>query len=158
MDTPDVMHAIANRLDSLKAVLGVAGVAYPAPNSIPASPYIVLLDGNTEGPSVYQRGFDGHEVQARITIRILVKSHKDWPREASRIDALIAPVLDALDPSMHGGSANHILTDLDGHLDRIWDRATVIRGSTEEYAGEFCYAADIGLDPYFTRTPQEIQP
>jgi hypothetical protein len=156
MDTPDIMHAIAEYLDSLKATLGIEGVAYPAPNSIPASPYVVLLDGNTEGPSVYERMFNGQEVQARITIRILVKSQKDRPREASRIDTLIAPVLDALDPQKHGGSANHILTGDDlGHIDRIWDRATVVRGSTEEYAGEFCYAADIGLDPYFRRQPGE---
>jgi hypothetical protein len=155
MDTPDIMHAIAAHLDSIKGTLGIAGVAYPAPNSIPASPYVVLLDGNTEGPSVYERMFDGHEVQARITIRILVKSQRDRPREASRIDTLIGPVLDALDPQKHGGSANHILTGLTGHLDRIWDRATVVRGSTEEYAGEFCYAADIGIDPYFRRQPGE---
>lgn len=161
IDLPDVMRAIAARLRATIPGLyqdSFGGVQYPAPNSIPGSPYIVILDGAQAGPTTVRRTLDGHEVQGRITVRILVKTQKDRPREASRIDALITPVLDALDPVIHGGSANHVLPTLDGHIDRVWDDATVIRGSTEEYAGEFCYAADIGLDPFFTRTPQEIAP
>lgn len=151
MDVSDVMAAIAERLRALPDVT----VYYPAPNAIAASPAIVVMDGNSEGPSVYERTFSGQEVGARITVRILVKSHRDRPREATRIDRLVPQVLDALDPA-GTGVANDLLPGLPDHLDRIWDRATVVRGSTEEYAGEYCYAADIGLDPLFTRTPQEI--
>lgn len=152
MDTPQIMAAIAARIAEIP---GVAGASYPSLNSIPASPWVMVLDGSQAGPSVYQRSMDGQEVRAQVTIRILVKSHKDRPREASKIDSLVAPILDALDPRQYGGVANAVLTDLDGHLDRIWDTATVVRGSTEEYAGEFAYAADIGIDPYFRREPGE---
>lgn len=154
MDLSDVMTAIAAHLDDAKGTLGIAGASYPQLNTVPASPYVMVLDGSSAGPTTYERGMDGHHVTGRVTIRVLVKSHKDTPREASRIDGLIAPILDALDPVLYGGSANHVLDTLTDHLDRIWDTATVVRGATEEYAGEFCYAADIGIDPAFTRTPE----
>lgn len=154
MDMPELMAAIAARISQ---VPGIEGASYPSLNNVPRSPWVMVLDGNPEGPTSYRRVMNNEqEVSGRITVRILVKSQKDRPREASKIDSLIAPILDALDPARYGGSANNILPTLDDHLDRIWDGATVTRGNTEQYAGEFCYAADIGLDPFFTREPQEI--
>lgn len=153
MDMPDLLAAIAERI---RQVPGVAGASYPQLDTVPASPWVMVIDGNQAGPTIYRRSYDGHEVQGRVTIRILVKSQKDRPREATKIDTIVGPILDALDPAIAGGVANELLPGLPGTLDRIWDEATVVRGSTEDYAGEHCYAADIGLDPLFRREPQEI--
>lgn len=153
MDTPDLLKAIARRVAQ---VPGVAGASYPELNAVPASPWVMVIDGNQDGASVVEREFDGQTVRARITIRVLVVSQKDRPREATKIDTLVTPILDALDPAALGVAPNELLPGLPATLDRIWDTASVVRGSVEQYAGQFCYAADIGIEAQFRREPQEI--
>lgn len=156
MDMPEVWMAVANRIAK---VPGVMGASYPQLNEVPASPWVMVIDGNAAGPTTIRRGMNGlQEVSGRGTIRILVKSQADRPREATKIDSLITPILDALDPGLLGGNANALLPELSDTLDRIWDDVAIVRGKTLEYSGEFCYAADIGIDPFFTREPQEILP
>jgi len=151
MDTPELMRAIAKRLSQ---VPGVAGSYYPALNQVPVSPCVFVIDGSAAGPTVIHRDMrKGAEHLPMITVRILVKSQKDRPREATKIDSLIDPILDALSAPIR-----EMFVGLSGHVARIWDTATVTRGHTFEYSGEFCYAADIALNPKFHRVPVATLP
>lgn len=150
MTVNDLCRAIAIRLGQ---VPGVAYASYPEQNKVPASPCVFVIPEAGTGPSVTKIDTRRQLEQPLITIRILVKSLKETPREKSRIDALIDPIKDALDPVAFGGSVNSMFVGLDGHVDRLWSQVLITRGTTEDYAGEFCYAADLVIDPKFHRTP-----
>jgi hypothetical protein len=92
----------------------------------------------------------------RFTVRILVPSQRETPREESRIDSLVAPVVDAFDCRGWEGHIMDILPSVQGHVDAIRP-IHVVRGETE-YAGQYCYAADAVFEAQFTRYPERIPP
>lgn len=154
MDVPELMTSIATRL---RLVPGLVEVYYPKPNTIAKSPCAVLIDGGGQGgPTVYRQDMRRHLVLPHITIRVLVKSLKQTPREESRLDELVPRIIGALDPVAAGGSVSAILPGLSGHVDRLWSEVQVFRGETD-YAGEVCYAADIVIDPKFHSTAYQLE-
>ena len=154
MDTPDLMAAIATRIAQ---VPGLAGASYPALNQVPESPWAFVIDGGVAGPSTVKHDMRGEEVLPIITIRLLVKSLKERPREAAVLDGLTTTVRDALNPLSYGGRVTAVLPDLPGKVDRLWTQVLITRGSTTEYAGEHCYAADLTIDPKFHRKPVPLE-
>ena len=139
----------------------MAGASYPALNHVPESPWVMVIDGSSQGPSIVLPLSGAQEdVTPRITIRILVKSQQDRPREATRIDGLTTAIRDALNPSPYGGRVSRVLPGLGGKVNRMWSQVLITRGATTEYGGDFCYAADMTIDPNFFRvvTPLEVTP
>jgi hypothetical protein len=119
----------------------------------------MVIDGSQEGVSAARPDNGPRElVLPLITIRILVKSQQDRPREATKIDALTTAIRDALNPSAYGGRVSKILPGLPVKIDRLWTQALIRRGHTTEYSGDFCYAADMTIDPKFHRAvvPLEV--
>jgi hypothetical protein len=155
MDTPDLMKAIAARI---ALVPGVEGASYPSLNHVEKSPWVMVIDGSAQGLSTAEPAGGVREVVvAMITIRILVKSQMDRPREATKIDALTTAIRDALNPIPYGGRVSRILPGLPGKVDRMWSRVLITRGQTTEYGGDFCYAADMTIDPSFHRTVTPLE-
>lgn len=154
MDTPDVLAAVAKRINDHKAALGLAGVSYPQDNTVPASPWVMIRQSRTL-PTTYTKRSALQMVQLNIEVIVLVVSQEETPREEARLDALVDPILDLFDANATGGNINHAFPDLLEPVDRIWDAATVIRQPVN-WSGQYCYAAYISLDALFRRTPQPI--
>ena len=151
MNVNALCAAIAKRIGE---VPGIAYAGYPEQNRLPASPCVFVVPEANNLQSVVRKDMKRHLELPMITIRVLVRSNAETPREKSRIDALIDPIIDALDPVAFGGSVNSMFVGLSGHVDRLWSQVLVTRSWTDVYAGEFCYVADLVIDPKFHRTPE----
>lgn len=155
MDTPDLMRAIAARIDAHKDTLGIEGVSYPPINIVPRSPWVMVRRSNTI-PSTVQKARLGQQVHLpMIDIVVLVTSDVTRPSDAARLDGLEAPILDLFDASATGGNVGTALPSLDGHVDRVWDDIPSIRTTPVEW-GEagYCHAMIITLNGKYRRTPE----
>lgn len=153
MDVPELMTAMAARI---RQVPKIGPVHYPKPNRLDASPCVVITEGGpTAGPTLIDRSStDGQHWTARVTVSVLVTYQDETPREESRIDTLITPIVDAFDPVAWDGNINDALSMLSGQVDAI-DPVSVTRGATT-YAGQPCYIAAIVFEARFSRYPDLI--
>src|SRR5690606_21465589 len=104
-DTPDVMWAIAQRLQEDRTRFGIAGASYPALDHVPESPWAMVRQ-SLRIPAFYEKARFGKQiVSAPIEVVLLVVSSEENQRDAARLDPLITPVLDAFDVSLTGGAA-----------------------------------------------------
>lgn len=157
MDTPDLMRAIADRIDEHKDAIGLRGVSYPATNTVEASPW-AMVRRSSVFPSTVEKARLGQQVHLpMIDIVVLVTSDPRRPGDAARLDAIEAPLLDLFDASANGGNVGTILPDLDGHVDRVWDAIPGIRVLPLEW-GEagYCHALIVTFNAKYRRTPEAI--
>lgn len=153
MDTPDLMRAIAARIDTHKATLGLRGVSYPALNTVPESPWAMVRESLTI-PSTYEKPRLGHEVALpMIDVVLLVASSETRPGDAARLDGLTGPIRDLFHVQA-GQNINAMLTGLDGSIDRVWDTATIRRVAVTWGEAGYCHAAVITMNAKFHRTPE----
>lgn len=152
MDTPDLLDAVVTRLGLLADLAGASRVQ----NRVPASPWAMVMQ-STRRPTVYEKQAGRQVVRPFIDVVILVASQEETPREQTRIDTLISPVLDLFDANAVGGNINHAFPDLPGAIDRIWNEATVERYASNWGSTGFCYAARITLDAQFRRIPAPLE-
>lgn len=156
MDVPDLGIAYAARI---RLIPDFAGVSYPIRNDVPSSPWVMVKQSD-QRPTVYEKQAARQVVHAFIDVVILVKSQEETPREQTKIDTLIAPVLDLFDANAVGGNINQAFPNLPDPIDRVWQDATVQRFAVNWGSAGFCYAARITLDSQFKRhaVPLEITP
>lgn len=156
MDVPDLMAAYAGRVRLLPAL---AGVSYPVENRVPASPWAMVKQSD-QRPTEYEKQAGRQLVRAFIDIVVLVESQEETPREQTKIDTLVTPILDLFDANAVGGNINNAFPDLPEPIDRVWLNATVQRYVSNWGQTGFCYAARITLDSTFKRQaiPRETTP
>ena len=154
MTIEDLLQRLAARLGAVD-IPGVEGVSYPMRVDIPATPWIMLRQSE-QFPTRYEFSRLGEQiVYAAVDFIVLVKASSDEQRDQARIDKLIDPILDALDPVPYGVSPADLL-GLEGHqIDHIRTEAQVTRRPVE-WAGTPCYAAYISIDPQYRRKPARI--
>jgi len=156
MDVPDLMAAIATRI---RLVPGIAGVSYPMENRVPHSPWVMVKQSD-QRLTVYEKQAGRQVVHSFIDAIVLVKSQEETPREQTRIDTLVTPILDLFDVNAVGDNINLAFPELPGPVDRVWLNATVQRYASNWGSTGFCYAARITLDAQFKRQalPLETSP
>jgi hypothetical protein len=147
MDVPDLMAAYATRV---RLIPDFAGVSYPIRDTVPASPWAMIKQSDQQA-TIYEKQAGRQVVMPFIDIVILVKSQEETPREQTKIDTLVTPVLDLFDANTVGGNINAAFPDLPGPIDRVWLNATVQRFAVNWGSSGFCYAARITLDSQFRR-------
>lgn len=147
MDIPDVMASIATRIAQIPTL---PGASYPALDRVPQSPWAMVRQ-SPQQPTRYVKARAGKvQVLPMIEVVLLIVSDLNKPREEARLDPLIGQVLDALSLGPDGDSYGVLMPDLPDHLDRVWDDATVQRG-TMTWGKQECYAAAITVNPLFYR-------
>lgn len=154
MNAPDILAAVANRIEAHKSALTLEGVSYPVLNTVPSSPWLMVRQSRNL-PTRYEKRATTQIVHLSIELIILVATQQENQREEQRIDGLVEPVLDLFDATAVGGNINHAFPDLPEPIDRIWQDAPVVRQPVQ-WGEQFCYAAYITLDAQFSRKPHPI--
>lgn len=140
----DVLHAVAERIGRLPELDYRA--AYPGPNRIPASPFVVVREG-VDVPTTYTKARAGEWlVLGSIEAIVLVEQVEGnaRPRDEAKIDPIVPRLLSLFD----GAPPNILMPDLPGHVDRIWHESRVRRGVLT-YGQQGCYAAVIPMNAKF---------
>lgn len=149
---PLVMAAIADRLGGIPGL--VAGASYPPENHVPASPWIMVRQGDE--PALVEKRPGRSLVTAYVDVLVLVASSEDTPRDQARLDGIPEVILDAFDASLTGGSAEELVPSLEtpsgAVLNRLWTDATISR-AVVRWGTQFCYAAVVRLDVQYERRP-----
>lgn len=152
MHTGDLMRAYAARIDAVKDRLGLQGVDYPARNTFPASPWLMIRQSLVL-PSTVEKGRAGVQVvRPRVDLVALVASDPKRPGDAARLDGLVDPLLDLFDANANGGNVNAAFAGLlDDTIERVWHEARVRRAVMEWGEVGYCHAAIITLDSEYRR-------
>lgn len=142
---PELMNAMVARLNRLPLLAG----ASRSDNDFPSSPWAFVRESH-QTPTRYDKARAGEQVvYPMIDVVILVKAQQDQLREETRVDPLIAQVLDLFDVNAYG-AVNQMMPELTGHVDRVWHEAPVVRGAIKWGAFE-CFGAVITMDAKFHR-------
>lgn len=152
MDVPDVLKAVAARIDAKKGDIGWQVVAYPPLNYVKPSPALMVRQ-SLIAPSVVEKGRAGQQVvRCGIDLVGLVAADPLEPAEASRLDHLIHPTLDLFDANANGGDVNWAFAGLlNESVDQIWNESLVRRLIIPWGESGECHAVIMTLDTVFKR-------
>lgn len=152
MDLGELMQAIATRIDQRKDVIGLEGVSYPALNTVPRSPWLMVRQSMTAPTAINKERAGQQVVHPGIDLVVLVTSDIKRPGDAARLDPLLHPLLDLFDANANGGNVNNAFAGiLDKNVDRVWTNATSSRVALEWGESGFCHALIITMDAEFKR-------
>lgn len=154
MTIEQLLQSLAARIAAV-SIPGIEGVSYPMRADVPVSGWIMLRQSE-QFPTSYQTIRLGEQaVNAAVDIIILVKATKDEQRDQAKIDKLIDPVLDAIDPTAYEVSPAELLGLQAHQIDHVRTEAQITRRPVE-WAGTPCYAAYISIDPQYRRKPKRM--
>jgi len=152
MHDGDVLAAIAARIDQVKDAIGLRGVSYPALNTVPASPWLMVRQSVAIPSRVTKERAGLQVVHLSIDAVLLVTSDAKRPSDAARLDGLGYQILDLFDANANGGNVNNAFAGLLAEpVDRIWSAAPVRRMALEWGEAGYCHAAILTLDAEYKR-------
>lgn len=150
----ELLTAMSKRLEAVD-IPGLRGVSYPVIDRVPASPWVMLRQGENF-PSVYTRTRGkGEQVSVQVEAVLLIASTPETPRDQTALDRLIEPIIDTFDPQAWGMDIADLLKVNSSEIDHVFTIANVTR-SQMEWGTQFCHAATIQFDAVIRRQPKPL--
>lgn len=154
MTIEDVLTAIATRLKDIPELHD--RVFWPQPNSITTSPTAIVINGAPQlGPSAIDRKVDVQEWRPNFTVRVLVDTNGEAPRERALLVRYLSLIVDALHHGAHGINLARLFPSLPRPLKSLTYQ-NYLEGEVQYNASQKCYALDVYFTASFERQPALI--